>query len=142
MPRRGNGPANPFRNKIVIALLAVFALFAFVGPALFFKSARMEPMTLAEFEATRAGGPAHLVGKVTDVRGDGFDFEILEGPAEALTLTGRLVEARGTRYRVTLGKPEDVKPGAIVIVDGLKRDDRTIEPGGVLILTGKVPTPQ
>lgn len=142
MGRRGNGPAQPFRNKLPIALLVVFALLAFAGPALFFRTANTKPMTVAEYEATQAGRPAHVAGKVMEVGDERFRFEALEGPAEALKLTGTVLEARGGNYRVELGKREDIRPGAVVVVGGRKRDDRTIEPGVVLILTDRVPIPQ
>lgn len=133
---------QPFRNKVLIGLAIGFGLLAFAGPILFFKSARTEPMTVAQFEAARSGGPAHVVGLVTDVGGDGFRFELLEGPAQALKRTGTVFEARGNDYRVSLGEQADIKSEAIVLAGGVKRDDRTITPSVVLILTDKVPKPQ
>lgn len=130
------------RNKILVALLAVFGLLALAGPALFFKSAGTKPMTVSQFEATGSGKPAHVVGEVTNVAEDGFRFEVLEGPSNELKRTGIMFEATGTDYRVSLGERADIKPGAIIIAGGLKRDNRTIAPSTVLILTDKVPRPQ
>lgn len=137
-----NGPLQPFRKKVLIALVVGFGLLALAGPLLFFRSASTEPMTVSQFEAARSGEAAHVVGEVLDVGADGFRFEVLEGPAEELKRTGTVFEARGTEYRVSLGEQADVKQGAIVLAGGVKRDDWTIAPSVILILTGKVPSPR
>ena len=107
------------QHFVATVLTLAFAALPATAPAQMMHAA--PPMTASEFFAARNGTKASVVVRVIARSRTSLRAELLERKAgNVYTATGRRVElyvARDTP--VAMGTEDDVRPGAVVVVDGV-----------------------
>lgn len=123
-------------------VLIVVTVVLFLGAGLYYIRSMMQvaDTTFPELEATPQGEQVEFLARIVTVNEAELTVEVAEALSmEEARLTGETLQVTGHREApVVMGKPADVQPGAVVQVEGEKRDDGVVAAGRIVILTGYV----
>jgi flagellar basal body-associated protein FliL len=132
-------------RRVWIALVALVVLVAALAV---WMSARMSGKMSAAgasdeqaFAKATAGSTGKVVLEVAEIAPSGtFRGKLLVKKTEEVYVqTGTLVAVQfSAQTKMVMGRPEDIRPGAIVHVTGTVRKDRGLDAGQIVILTGYV----
>ncbi|HET8626153.1 MAG TPA: hypothetical protein VFL91_01970 [Thermomicrobiales bacterium] len=99
------------------------------------------PMTLEELRAAPAGATVNVTVEVTALPADGLLAGVVGEPGagdpfRAVRRTAHPLRVRwGADTKVVMGKPDDIRPGALLRVRGTLRPEREVAAEGIAIIT-------
>lgn len=128
-------------GSIILGLAIVLLAVMFVMPSMM-KPANTSPNMI---EQIPVNGKVSVVAQVVKLDGNNLKIELLQGNGYDVfdERTGVFLQAeRAPEMKIVMGKPDDVRLGAIAQFDGTKLDANTIRLSRIVVLTGYVQGPK